>query len=143
MEREREREEGVCGARMGGSARRTGGNSAQVEGEDVVEDAPAAAYGEELERLVEVHRRCVVDGNLAGDNDENAARFGRLAVKALDLVLRLRAKRLQTLKNRLWALVQLLLHREHALGLLFSKQTRDEKRKREEATNKEKKNKEN
>ena len=95
--------------------------STQVEREDVVEDAPAAAYGEELECLVEVHWRCVIDGNLACHNDENTACFCGLTIKAFDLMLCLCAKRLQTLENGLWTLELLLLHCEHALRLLLRK----------------------
>lgn len=103
--------------------RRWGGReetfSAEVEAEDVVEDAVASADREELERLVEVHGGRVVDGDLAGDDDEDAAARRGLAVERLDLVARLAAQCLQALQHGLWAHVLLFAHCQHALGLLW------------------------
>ena len=93
--------------------------SAEVETEDVVEDAIAAADREELERLVEVHGRCVVNGDLAGDNNKDAAARRRLAVKRLNLVGGLAAKCLQALQHSLRADVLFVSHRQHALRLLW------------------------
>lgn len=93
--------------------------SAEVQAEDVVENAVASADREELERLVEVHGGRVVDGDLAGDNDEDAAARGGLAVERLDLVARLAAKLLQTLQHGLRAHKLLVSHCQHALRLLW------------------------
>lgn len=93
--------------------------SAEVETEDVVEDAVASADREELERLVEVHGGRVVDGDLARDDDEDAAARRGLAVERLDLVDRLAAKALQLLQHGLRAHVLRVSHRQHALRLLW------------------------
>lgn len=93
--------------------------SAEVETEDVVEDAVASADREELERLVKVHGGRVVNGDLARDDDEDAAARRGLAVERLDLVDRLAAKALQLLQHGLRAHVLRVSHRQHALRLLW------------------------